>query len=387
MKSLFRLALGVSALAGATSFDASAQAVISAKSGIIHYVEGKVFLNDFLVESKFGQFPDIKENQVLRTEEGRVEVLLTPGIFLRMGENASIRMVTNRLIDTRLELLSGEAVIEADELLKDNGVTIVYKDYAVQLQKTGLYRFDSELARLRVYTGEALVDLNGKTQEVKEGHELKMAGALQVASFDKKDVDELYRWQAQRSEYIAMANVSAAKQVADSGAYAGSSSWYFNPYYNMYTFLPGYGGCGTDMGMGMGFCMNPFGYGFYSPFSVYGYLSSLPYYGGYYSPYGNYYAPGPVTGGGSSSTNPGRVVRPPVRIPHGVTPAVAARQTMAVATHAHASAIAAGGSEHGGYASGSSSNSSLASSNASHASSGMSMGGHSGGGGGGGGHK
>lgn len=144
MKSFIRLALGVSVLAGAASFVASAQSVISAKSGLVHYVEGRVFLNDQLVETKFGEFPDVKENQELRTEEGRVEVLLTPGVFLRLGENASMRMVTNRLIDTRLELISGEAVVEADELLKDNGVTIVYKDYAVQLQKQGVYRFDSE---------------------------------------------------------------------------------------------------------------------------------------------------------------------------------------------------------------------------------------------------
>jgi len=368
MKSVYRLALGVSALAGAASYVAFAQSVISAKSGVVHYVEGRVFLNDQLVETKFGEFPDLKENQVLRTEEGRAEVLLTPGVFLRLGENASIRMVTNRLIDTRLELLSGEAVVEADELLKDNGVTMVSKGYAVQLEKKGVYAFDSEPARLRVYDGEASVDLNGKTQEVKEGHALAMDGELKIASFDKKDTDELYRWGAHRSEYIAMANVSAAKMAADSGAYLPNSSWYFNPYYNMYTLLPGYG-YGID-----GFYMNPFGYGFWNPYSVYGYIYSLPYYGGY----GGY---SPVGTGGTVGTTPVHV-HTPVRTPtNGVTAAVAARRTMAAATHAHASAVAAGGGHGGGFGSGSSS-SALAS--ASHGSS-MS-GGHSGGGGGGG-HK
>jgi hypothetical protein len=359
MKSLIRFAVGVSALAGATSYIASAQSVISAKSGIVHYVEGRVFLNNELVETKFGQFPDIKENQELRTEEGRVEVLLTPGVFLRLGENGSIRMVTNRLIDTRVELLSGEAVVEADELLKDNGVTIVYKDYTVRIQKSGSYSFNSEASRLRVYSGVALVDLNGKTQEVKEGHALAMDGALQVASFEKKDVDELYRWQVQRSEYIAMANVSAAKQVADSGAYAGTSSWYFNPYYDMYTFLPG---AGYGMGGG-GFYMNPFGYGFFSPLSVYGYLNTLPFYGG------GYYSPVPVGGG----IAPGNGARPPIRLPGGVTPAVMARQSMAIATRAHVTAGESG--RVGGLGSGSS----LASTS-SHAST-MSVAGHSGGGG------
>src|ERR1700730_3166842 len=110
MHSLARSVLGVAVLAGATSFVASAQSVISAKSGLIHYVEGRAYLNDQLIESKFGEFPDVKENQQLRTEEGRAEILLTPGVFLRLGENSAIRMVTNRLIDTRLELLSGSAL-------------------------------------------------------------------------------------------------------------------------------------------------------------------------------------------------------------------------------------------------------------------------------------
>ena len=85
MKSLVRLALGVAVLAGTASFVASAQSVISAKSGVIHYAEGRVLLNDQVIESRSGLFPDIKENQQVRTEEGRVEILLTPGVFLRLG--------------------------------------------------------------------------------------------------------------------------------------------------------------------------------------------------------------------------------------------------------------------------------------------------------------
>ena len=374
MKSLLRLALGVTALAGTASFVASAQTVISAKSGIIHYVEGRVFLNDQLIESKFGEFPDIKENQRVRTEEGRVEILLTPGVFLRLGENSSIRMITNRLIDTRVDFLSGEALVEADEILKDNGVTIVYKDYSVQLAKKGVYRFDYDAARLRVYDGEAVVEGAGKTQEVKDGHVLTMDSGLEVASFDKKkDVDELYLWGAHRSEYISMANVSAAKTVADSGTYWGASSWYFNPAYDMYTFLPGFG---YGMGYGPGGYYNPFGYTFWSPYNVYGFINTLPYYG-YYG--GGYpYAQGTTgnSGGGNGA------IHQPVRIPHGITLAVAARQTMVAANHAARTGVATGGGLAGRGGSGGVSSSSVS---ASHSSSGVSVGGHAGGGGGG--HK
>jgi len=309
MKSLARLALGVAALAGATSLVVSAQTVISAKSGLIHYAEGSVYLGDQLVENKFGSFPDVKENAQLRTEDGRAEVLLTPGVFLRLGESSAIRMVTNRLIDTRVEFLSGSVLVEADDILKDNGVTIVYKDYSVQLVKKGLYRFDSDPAELRVYDGEAMAQLNGKTEQVKEGHLLAFNGDLKLARFNKDDVDALYRWSRRRSEYLAMANVSAAKSLQSSANYNswgngywgmggmgmggfGNGGWFFNPYFNMYTFVPF-----------SGVNYSPFGYAFWSPFSVYN---------AFYSPL--YY-----TGGGGGG---GRVSR-------GVSTATTARTTIA----------------------------------------------------------
>ena len=273
MNPLVRFIFGVAVMGGATSFVASAQSVISAKSGMIHYVEGRVYLGDQLVESKFGSFPDIKENGQVRTEDGRAEVLLTPGVFLRIGENSAIRMVTNRLIDTRLEFLSGSILVEADDLPKDNGVTVVYKDYSIKLQQKGVYRFESEPAVLRVYDGGVVAELNGKAEEIKGGRLLPMDGDLKVAKFDKdKEADALYRWSRRRSEYLAMANVSAAKSVRDSGMYWQSSSWYWNPYFNMYTFIPGRGAY-----------YNPFGFALWSPFTVYDYLYSPGY---YYTGYG-----------------------------------------------------------------------------------------------------
>ena len=266
------LALGVSA--------ALAQSVISARSGLIHYVEGRVYLGDQLVESKFGTFPEVKENATLRAEQGRAEILLTPGVFLRLGENSSFRMVTNRLIDTRLEFLSGSAVIEADDLMKDNSVTVVYKDSTVRLVKNGLYRFDSEPAALKVFGGEASVQAADKTVEVKEGKMLPFGGELAVAKFDKEQTDSLDRWSRRRGEYVAMANVSAANSLRKSGS-GGSSMWAWNPYMGMFTFIPG-----------RGLYRSPYGYQFWSPYEVYRVyerpvvMAHEPFGGGGGSPYG-----------------------------------------------------------------------------------------------------
>jgi hypothetical protein len=381
MKHLVRLALGVTASAAVAISVASAQTVISAKSGLIHYVEGRAYLGDQQIESKFGEFPDLKENAQLRTEEGRAEVLLTPGVFLRVGDNTAIRMVTNRLIDTRVEFLSGSALVEADELLKDNGVTIVYKDYAIQLEKKGMYRFDSEPPTVRVYDGGAMVLYNGKSEEIKPSHMLEMNGELKIARFDKdKSTDELYLWSRDRSQYLAMANVAAAQSVNNSGTYygAGNSSWAWNPFFGMYTFIPM-----------SGTYYNPFGWAFYSPYSVYSYLNGFN--GGYYYPP---YAYGGGGGGGGSTPGhkPGRVGHGPVApsrpggVQRGITPAAAAMRS-SVASNARSSggggfSGGSGGRSGGGFSSSSSSSSAMSSSSHSSGSFGGG-GGHSSGGGGG----
>src|SRR5580698_5839344 len=95
----------------------SAQSVTSAHSGTLHYFEGDVAIDGAQVQSKVGRFSEIKEQSVLRTAQGRAEVLLTPGVFLRVGENSAIKMLDNRLISTRVELLSGTAMVESDDPL------------------------------------------------------------------------------------------------------------------------------------------------------------------------------------------------------------------------------------------------------------------------------
>src|SRR5437870_4353976 len=116
---------------------ASAQPVISAKSGLVSHVQGQVYLGDQLIEMTPTKFPEVKENEILRTEDGLAEVLLPPGFTLRLGENTSFRMITNRLIDTRIDLLSGSAVVDALEIGKDTAVTVVCKQGTISLGKAG----------------------------------------------------------------------------------------------------------------------------------------------------------------------------------------------------------------------------------------------------------
>jgi hypothetical protein len=283
MKPVWNVALTVAALA-LVAIPASAQPVVSAKSGLVSYVEGKVFVGDQEVQPSLTSFPDVKEKMVLRTTEGRAEVLLTPGVFLRVGENSTFRMVTNRLIDTRLEVLTGSVVVEADEVAKDTNLTIVANKAAVLIAKHGLYRFDMEPARVKVFDGIASVTTGEQTTPVATGRMLSLdSETASVEKFDKEDTDALDRWSKRRAENVAMANVSSAKQVHDYGCtnygtnyntnfanpvnaagvpqnspcYNPCGSWRYNPYYGMVTYVP----CGANI-------YSPYGYRYFSPNNV-----------------------------------------------------------------------------------------------------------------------
>ncbi len=245
------------------SSSAWAQQVISAHSGVIHLVEGQVTLDGKQVAPKFAEFPDVKNGQVLAAEDGRAEVLLTPGVILRIGENSSFKMISNNRADTRLAVLTGSAIVEVGELLPSNAITVVYGDTHIEVLKRGLYRVDADPGKLRVYDGEARVTAGDQTLIARKGREVILGTVLAMNAFDTKDVDALMRWAARRSEYLSQANISSARSASSSG-YLGSGygyggmggSWAYNPWYGMFTYLP--------YGNGM----------YYSPFFGYPYYST-----------------------------------------------------------------------------------------------------------------
>lgn len=238
------------------------QSVISARAGVVHYLEGEVKAGkpDAMepVEARVGgRYTEVKEGQALATGLGRAEILLNPGVFLRLGEDSAIQMISTRLVDTRLELTKGVALIEVAEVNLDNNATILVGDTSVQFRKPGLVRLEAG-AGVRVYKGEAeLVTAQGP-QTLKDGREFSFATQT-VAKFDAKQGDSLYRWANRRAEYIAMANIASANMVRQSGSSFANSGWFYNPYYGMMTYLPG----------GRAVYASPFGYMFYSPARVY----------------------------------------------------------------------------------------------------------------------
>src|SRR6516164_6208743 len=215
MKLVSKASLLVAALA-LGAIPALAQPVISAKSGVVSYVIGKVLVGDQVVQPSETKLTEVKENALLRTEEGRAEVLLTLGTILRTGDNSSFKMLTNRLIDTWVDLVSGTHSVEVAEIQKDNNLTLLAKDATVVITKRGLYRFDVDQSRIKVFDGVLGVTVNGQSTLVGSGKAINTTTAS-VEKFDKEATDAMDHWAKRRAELIAMANASSAKQVHDYG--------------------------------------------------------------------------------------------------------------------------------------------------------------------------
>jgi hypothetical protein len=223
------------ALAAGAAFG---QQVVSAKSGLIHYVLGDVTLDGKSVEVKFGIYPQMKENSVLSTtSEGMAEVLLGPSAILRMDKDSTFKLISDSLSATRLQLQRGSIVVDVMELPEANAITLALSDAVISIEKPGVYRLDAAPPQLRVYDGQASVERDGPGQMVKKGKMLALTGVSSPEKFDTEVGDALFRWAKRRAEYLAMANVSAARYAGRN--YQGrTSGWLWNPYYGMFTYLP-----------------------------------------------------------------------------------------------------------------------------------------------------
>src|SRR3984957_18241457 len=250
-------------------------AASSAIPGTLNYVEGQVAVAGQTVTSHSVGSVQVEPNQVLETGQGRAELLLTPGVFLRVGDNSAVRLISPGLADTRVEVLRGQAIVEVAELFKDNNLWVMMNGASIRLEKEGLYAFNATSQLVQVFDGQATVEQADRHMDLKKGHQLAFGGPWKATHFDPNSQaaqNPLYAWSNLRSEYEAQASMQSARNVfVGGGSYWDGPGWYWNPYWSMYGFIPG-----------DGIWFSPFGWPFYSPWVVY----SAPWYGYGFHGYG-----------------------------------------------------------------------------------------------------
>ena len=233
----------------------------NAVPGTLNYVEGQVSLDSQPLNSKSIGEAIWEPGQSITTENGKAEVLLTPGVFLGVGSNSAVKMISPSLTNTEIGVEEGEASVECAEIHKQNDIRIDADGVTTELLKNGYYDFDAAHNQVRVLDGEAIVDDSGRQVKVKGGHELTLNQEnTKPQGFDKKlyESSDLYNWSSLRSAYLAEANVDLGPSYIAGGGYGlgwYGAGWYWDPWFSAYTFIPG-----------DGIFYSPFGWGFYSPF-------------------------------------------------------------------------------------------------------------------------
>ena len=250
------------------------QAANPASPGTLNYVEGQASIEGRALSPKSVGDTELQAGQFLSTANGKTEILLTPGVFLRLGDNSTVQMVSTSLTRNEIRLDKGSANVEVDQIYKQNTILVDMKNGQTQLLKNGLYLFNADNSTVRVFDGKAAVypganlQTNIKPIEVKGGRQVVLTGeAVKPQHFDKKQAEngELYKWSSLRSRYLGEANVDLASEYAGASGFTPGWYWAGGPF--GYTWLPG-----------AGLAWNPYGYGFYSPYYLYG---GGPIYGGF----------------------------------------------------------------------------------------------------------
>jgi len=260
-----------------------------ARPGTVNYIEGTAALDGQPFISKDVGNAILEQGQELTTGAGKAEILLTPGVFLRLDSNSAVKMLKPDLTLTQVELDKGRAGVEVDEIHDQNDLQVIDAGVTTRLDKNGYYEFDADKPMAMVFKGMAKSEVaDGKWREIKGHHELLLNGGdngqplakEKPADFDINSADDLYNWSSLRSEYLAEANNEIAGQYGSEPFVPG---WYWDPYGWDYTFI------------GAGPFYSPFGWGFY-PFG-WGGWDGAPLYGhrfGYR--YGGYGHAGTVAG-------------------------------------------------------------------------------------------
>jgi FecR protein len=297
--------------------------VISAKAGGINAVTGEASVHS-RGDSAWQQLmitDDLNAGDRVRTAyDGRVEILLNPGSYLRVGGDSEVELSNNTLANLEVRLLRGTAIVEAtgaDGLELNISISTPHTKLAIV--RHGLYRLNvvpGDATELIVRKGRVI--LSDSHIKVKGGNKVVFSATnVSVAKLTKeekksKDTEEVDVWSKQRAQTLAKANRrindrmlnSAFATFRDSDPFSNRrlGFWFYNSLAGCYTFLPFFYGWSS-----------PYGNSYWTSVSYYPPSSSYTHSGSN----GSVNNGGSYPAGGSSSGGTYRPGQSPVSTPAG----------------------------------------------------------------------
>ncbi|MEP6924001.1 MAG: FecR family protein [Pyrinomonadaceae bacterium] len=245
--------------------------VISAKAGGINHVTGPVRVTRDATQqtqilAKGDELGD--KDRVSVGENGRIEILLNPGSFLRLAENTDLELTDTSLESLKLKLASGSALFEATAVGGEDGadISIATPQANIQLEKSGIYRINTDINATEIYVWKGAARVGN--QIIKSNRKIvvgKNGVMSEIAKFDKDDSrDALDLWSKDRAKELAktnnrLQNRELARAFSNSSLFGfsgrssfGAGYWVFDRFTRGYCFVP----------YGFGYWDSPYGFGY-----------------------------------------------------------------------------------------------------------------------------
>ena len=243
--------------------------VISAKAGGINAITGQATVHG-KGDSDWQTLmitDDLRAGDRVRTDfDGRVEILLNPGSYLRLAGNSEVEMANNSLDNLEVRLIKGTAIVEAtgvDDLELNINISTPHTKLAIV--RHGLYRLSvvpGDTTELVVRKGRVI--LTDSQTKVKGGNKVVFSqtntSVAKLTKEDKKAEEAIDAWSKERAETLAKANRRTTNRMLTS-AFAmnrdpfsdwrygrGFGLWFYNSHLGCYTFIPWYYGWRSPYG-------------------------------------------------------------------------------------------------------------------------------------------
>ena len=232
--------------------------VITAEAGGVNHVEGGVSIARLAGKSGLllkGDSVDVGD-RVSTDVNGRAEILLNPGSYVRLTGNSEFEFKSTALEDLKILVNKGSAIFEVFAT-NDFRVIVEAPNGKYELIESGVYRVDvlgDGNSRLEVWKGKAMA---GDTK-LKGGRTLTSADDAVAAKFDRDDKDEFELWSRTRAKELAKSNNELKDREMRSALMRSFLGGRWNTYdsFGLWVYSAQYGR----------YCFLPFGYGWSSPY-------------------------------------------------------------------------------------------------------------------------
>lgn len=241
--------------------------IISAKAGGVNVVVGDVHIERAGGRtSRLFKGDEVQIGERVTTgADGKAEVLMNPGSYVRLGPKSSFEFISTDLDDVQLKMHSGSAILE---VLGTEGFNVELSTDTARftILESGVYRIDAAekgSSVVAVWKGKLRA---GNDQKVTYGKGKVVASngtAYTSTKFDRDVKDELTLWSAERAKGLSQLSASLRPDRLRNtlinsfygnrwNFYNSFGLWVFDPFARSYCFLPFGWGWQSPYGYGLG---------------------------------------------------------------------------------------------------------------------------------------